>query len=83
MALLQLAINNTVDDYISGNTLAPQCANARDSIMYWFIDRDDGRATKDDVHYVYKNAVPTRTIISSHMVYKEYNNVQPSMYPIL
>ena len=28
------------------------CANNRNSIMYWFIDRKDGFATKEDIEYL-------------------------------
>jgi len=28
------------------------CSNNRDSIMYWFIDREDGFATADDIIYI-------------------------------
>jgi hypothetical protein len=84
MAHVQLSSANEAigENFMSGNTCAPQCANARDSIMYWFIDDEYGMPTKEDVHPVYKNAVPTRTTRTPHYTHHEYDpdDVQPSFY---
>ena len=37
------------DTFLFGNTSDPYCYNNRDSMMYWFIEYDDGLPSKKDL----------------------------------
>lgn len=47
--LIQLVAYGAPDVYLIGNTSSPHASNSRDSMMHWFIDREDGLAQKEDV----------------------------------
>jgi hypothetical protein len=50
---IQLDAFGASDIYLCArNKPAKICANNRNSIMYWFIDREDGFATKEDIEYL-------------------------------
>ena len=82
MALIQLILTSCgSDQWLTANTGTPDCANTRDSIMYWFIDRADGIAIKEDIHRCYKNTYPSRTIELSDYTHCDYDSekLQSSM----
>lgn len=50
---IQLNAFGASDIYISNRNLEAEiCANNRDSIMYWFIEHEDGFATQTDINYL-------------------------------
>ena len=49
MALMQLVAYGCSGNYTVGNTGNPQCFNIRDSSMYYFVDREDGLPTSQDL----------------------------------
>jgi hypothetical protein len=46
---MQLVAYGAPDNYLTGNTGCAQAANMRDSIMHWFVDREDGVASFEDM----------------------------------
>lgn len=47
--LVHLVSYGASDVYLFGNTGDPYTYNHRDAMMYWFIDRNDGYACKEDM----------------------------------
>lgn len=48
-AHIQLFALGASDVFLCGNTSSPYCYNSRQAMMHWFVDRDDGNATCEDV----------------------------------
>ena len=46
---MQLVAWGAPDIYLIGNTSDPYSYNHRDAMMHWFIDREDGFASKEDM----------------------------------
>jgi hypothetical protein len=47
--LVQLVAYGAPDVFLTGNTGCAQGYNLRDSMMHWFVDRDDGQAVRSDL----------------------------------
>jgi hypothetical protein len=50
--LVQLIAYGAPDAYLIANTSDPHCYNHRDAMMHWFVHREDGLATKEDMVWV-------------------------------
>lgn len=76
--LIQLTAYGASDTYLCGNIgYDPQCYNVRDSIMNWFINKENGLPDKEDIEYNeifthYPNYLkPNNNILKSFDVKKE------------
>ena len=49
MALVQLNSYGVGDGFLCGNTSDPYCYNNRDSMMYCFIENEDGLPKEKDL----------------------------------
>jgi len=47
--LIQLVAYGASDNWLHGNTFDAQCYNIRNSMMHYFINRDNGFPLKDDI----------------------------------
>lgn len=60
--LMQLVVNGAPDVFLTGNTGDPQYSNIRDSVLYYFINSNDGYPTKDMI-----KSVRNDTLILDHL----------------
>ena len=47
--LMQLIISGASDNFLK-SYMIPNCYNVNDSMSYWFIERSDGNANKEDIY---------------------------------
>jgi hypothetical protein len=47
--LVQLIAQGATNHFLTCGTTDPHCYNHRDAMMHWFVDRDDGFATQEDM----------------------------------